>query len=98
MAYRDEAEPLANALGGALGNLARKGQVKALGPVWLQVAGAQAAQACRVAGFNYGTLRVEVETQAWLDALKAQQPTLLERLKAQLPGCARLDLVLRGQR
>ncbi len=98
MAHRDDVLPLNEALAGALSGLAKRGQPKALGPIWSSAAGEVAAASSRPIAFENGVLRIEADSEAWVTVLREQTRTLAERLAAQLPGFRSLEISQRGGR
>jgi len=95
MAYREELVHLQSAMAAALSGVARRGAPTALQTIWEKAAGAAAAGASRPVGFDGKTLAVEVDTPAWLHALREQEPELRARLAEALPGITQLELRLR---
>lgn len=58
----------------------------ALGPAWAQAAGAQIARVSRPLSLEGGTLRVEVDGDAWLKELQGRAAELLLRLEGPFGG------------
>lgn len=77
-----------------LGRLAVDAAVRALTPIWAEIAGAQLARHATPVAIEGATLVVRVRSRAWAAEVEAQAPELCARLRGKVGPRQRFDAVV----